>query len=42
MSTPSVEVAARVTNPLIINEFDYDMSHEISKFESLARELNSD
>jgi len=42
MPTPSVEVAARVTNRLIIDELDYDMSHEISRFQSLARGVNSD
>ena len=41
MSTPSVEVAACVTNQLIINELDNDISHEISRFESLTRGLNS-
>ena len=42
MSTPSVEAATRATNQLIIDELDYDMSDELSRFESLARGLNSD
>jgi len=42
MPTPSVEAAARSTNLLIIDELDYDMSDEVSRFESLAIGLNSD
>jgi len=41
MPTPFVEVA-HATNWLTIEKLDYDMSHEISRFESLARGLNSD
>jgi len=41
MPTPSVEAAACATNPLIIDELDYDMSDELSRFESLARRVNS-
>ena len=41
MPTPSVEVATRVTNRLIINELDYDMSDDVLRCESLARGLNS-
>jgi len=41
MPTPSVEAAARVTNRLIMDELDYDISDVISRFENLARELNT-
>jgi len=41
MPTPSVEAVACATNRLIIDELDYDMSDEVSRFESLARGLNS-
>jgi len=40
MTTPSVEAPTRVTNRLIIDELDYDMSDEVLRFESLARGLN--
>ena len=42
MPTPSVEAAARATNRLIRDKPDYDMLDELSRFESLARGLNSD
>ena len=42
MPTPFVEAAVRATNRLIVDELDYDMSDELSRFESLARGLNSD
>jgi len=41
MPTPSMEAATRATNQLIIDELDYDMPDEVSKFESLVRGLNS-
>jgi len=41
MPTLSSEVAASVTNRFIIDELDYDISHKISRFESLSRLLNS-
>ena len=40
--TSSVKVAVYATNQFIIDELDYDKSHELSRFESLARVLNSD
>jgi len=39
MPTPSMEATAC---RLIIDELDYDMSDEVSRFESLARGLNLD
>ena len=42
MPVSSVQVVVHATNQLIIDELDYDMTHEISKFESLVRGLNSD
>jgi len=42
MPTPFVEAAVRATNRLIVDELDYDMSDELSRFESLARGLNLD
>jgi len=41
MSTPSVEGAIHATKQLI-DELDYDMSDEVSRFESFARGLNFD
>jgi len=39
--TPPVEVVAHAINRLIMDELDYDMSDEVSSFESLTRVLNS-
>jgi len=41
MPIPLVEAAAHATNQLIIDELDYDMSDDVSRFKSLARGLNS-
>jgi len=41
MPTPSVEAVARAANRLILDELDYDILDEISRFKSLARGLNS-
>ena len=42
MPTPYVEATTHATNWLIIDELDYDMSDKVLRFESLAKELNSD
>jgi len=41
MPTASIEAVVCTTNRLITDELDYDMSDEISRFESLVRKLNS-